>query len=60
LQFATDFARNYSCLSYQARNPRPSVGEDVRRYQIAAEVEVREKRLSDAVNVYQDGLILAP
>lgn len=46
--------------TYRASNPRPVISEDVRRYQVMAESAVDQKRFSDAIDAYDDGLKLAP
>lgn len=53
-QFATIVA------TYRMSNPRPVISEDVRRFRIIAESAVRQKRFTDAVDAYEDGLKLAP
>ena len=46
--------------AYQTSNPRPQISEDVRRFNVMAESAIRDKRLSDAVEAYNEGLKLAP
>jgi tetratricopeptide (TPR) repeat protein len=53
-QFATIVA------TYRAATPTPVISADVRRFRIIAESAVRQKRFSDAVDAYEDGLKLAP
>ncbi len=45
---------------YRAANPKPAISEDVRRYQIMAEADIRAKRNEDAANAYEAALKLAP
>jgi tetratricopeptide (TPR) repeat protein len=46
--------------AYRSHTPRETIGEDVRRTKIAAETAVQDKRFSDAIDAYEDGLKLAP
>jgi tetratricopeptide (TPR) repeat protein len=45
---------------YLASNPRPTITEDVRRFDVIARAATNNKRFADAVNDYEDGLKLAP
>jgi tetratricopeptide (TPR) repeat protein len=54
-EFAATIAANY-----RAANPRPVISEDVRRYKVIAEANVRAKRFTEAVNGYMAGLQIAP
>jgi tetratricopeptide (TPR) repeat protein len=46
--------------AYRNQNPKPNIGEDVRRLQVIANAAVNEKRFADAADAYQDALKLAP
>jgi hypothetical protein len=46
--------------SYLAQEPRPKVGEDVRRYSVHAEAAIKAKDLIAAARAYGEGLKLAP
>ena len=46
--------------SYQATTPKPEIAEDVRRFRVIADAAIQDKRFSDAIDAYEDGLKLAP
>ena len=46
--------------SYARARTTQAIPEDVRRFKVAAEVAVREKRFVDAVTAYEDALDIAP
>jgi hypothetical protein len=46
--------------TYRKSNPRPVIPEDVRRFRVMAESAMDQKRFSDALDAYEDGLKLAP
>ncbi|HWF64374.1 MAG TPA: hypothetical protein VN685_07185 [Rhizomicrobium sp.] len=53
-QFATIAA------AYRASNTGPGIPEGARRFRVMAETALAKKRISDAVDAYEDGLKLAP
>jgi hypothetical protein len=57
-QKAKEFAA--IAVDYRAANPKPVISEDVRRYEIMADADIRAKRNDDATNAYEAGLKLAP
>ena len=60
--FDDNAERNFAMLaqSYRAQNPPPAYAEEVRPYRVAAEVAVREKRLTDAIGQFRQGLNRVP
>jgi hypothetical protein len=55
-------AREFAAIAgdYRAANPKPAISEEVRRYQIMADADIRAKRNGDAVNAYEAALKLVP
>jgi tetratricopeptide (TPR) repeat protein len=45
---------------YRAALPKPAIPEELRRFTVMADTAVSDKRFSDAVNSYLDGLRVAP
>jgi len=50
---------NVVAEKYRAAHPKPAVPEELRRFTVMADTAVSDKRFSDAVNSYLDGLKLA-
>ncbi|MGO9935647.1 MAG: hypothetical protein ACLPV8_28095 [Steroidobacteraceae bacterium] len=51
---------NVVAEKYRAVHPKPAVPEELRRFTVMGDTAVSDKRFSDAVNIYLDGLKLAP
>lgn len=56
-QKAQEFAA--IAAGYRMANPKPAISEDIRRYEIMADADIRAKRYEDAVNAYEAGLKLS-
>jgi len=45
---------------YRAQNPRPTIPEDARKYQVQAESALAEKKYDDAIRLFRKALELSP
>lgn len=46
--------------SYRNSSTKPTLSEDVRRYKVQAEGEIRDKKYEDAADLYEEALNIAP
>jgi tetratricopeptide (TPR) repeat protein len=57
-QTAADFARTVA--TYRAANPKPKISESVYRLSVIAAAAMRDQRIPDAIDAYDDALKIAP